>query len=43
MLGKKLESSRKRGRPHRRWTDSIKEVIGRNPQELPRAAEDRTL
>ena len=35
MVGKKIEGSRKRGRPNMRWTDSIKEAIGLRPQELP--------
>ena len=42
FLGK-IEGSRKRGRPNRRWTDCIKEAIGLCLQELSRAVEDRTL
>ena len=38
-----LEGSGKRGRPNRRWVDSVKEAPGMNPQELSRAVEDRTL
>lgn len=36
MLGK-IEGSRKRGRPNKRWIDSIIEAIGRSPRELSRA------
>ena len=37
------EGSRKGGRPGMRWTDSIKEAIGRSLQELSRAVGNRTL
>lgn len=39
VLGK-MDSSRKRGSPNKRWTDSIKAAIG---MSLNRAAEDGTL
>lgn len=42
MLGK-IGGSRKRGRPNRRWTGSMKETIGVSLQEVSGAAEDRTL
>ena len=41
ILGKG-ESSRRRGRPNVRWTDSIKAAIGVCLQELRRTVEDRT-
>ena len=42
MLGE-IEGSRKRGRPHVRWADSIEETISMSLQELSGAAEDETL
>lgn len=42
MLGK-IEGSRKRVRPNRRWIDSIKEARGRSLQELSRVIEDWML
>lgn len=42
MLGK-IEGSRKRGRPNRRWIDSIKRARGRSLQELSRVIEDWML
>ena len=37
------EGSRKRGKLHRRWSDSIEVVIGVRLQEQSRAAEDKAL
>mgnify|MGYP006951424300 CR=1 FL=1 len=42
ILGK-TESSRKRGKPNMRWTDSIKGAISMNIQGHSRAIRDRTL
>lgn len=38
----KIEGSRKRGRPNKRWTDSIEKAIGMSLQELSRAVENKT-
>ena len=38
----KIEGSRKIERQNMRWTESIKEAIGRSLCELSRSAEDRT-
>ena len=42
MLGK-IKDGRKRERPSVKWTDYVTEAIGRSPQGLSRAVEDRTL
>ena len=39
----KVEGSGKRGRPNRRWMDSLKEDTGLRLQELGRAVEDRSF
>lgn len=39
---RKIRGSRKRGRPHTRRTDSLKEATGVSVQEPSRAVEDRT-
>ena len=39
----KVEGRRTRGRPNRRWIDSLKEAVGMSLQKLSRAAGDRTL
>lgn len=39
----KADSSRKRGRPKRRWVDSIQEATGLSLQDLSGVLEDRTL
>lgn len=41
MLGK-LGGINKRGRPNRRWIESIKEAIGTRLRELSKAGEDGT-
>ena len=42
MVGK-AEGSRKRGRPNRRWIDSLKEATSLSLQEQSRVVEDRTF
>lgn len=39
----KIEGSKKKGRPNRRWVDSIKRATNMILQALSRAVEDRTL
>ena len=43
MILGKVGSSRKRGRPNMRWTDTLKEITGLSLQESSRVAEDRTF
>ena len=40
---RRIEGSRKRGRPNVLWIDSIKEAIDTSLQELNEAVEDKTL
>ena len=42
-IARKMEGSKKKGRPNMSWTNSMKEATGRSPQELRRAVEDLSL
>lgn len=41
VMLEKIEGNRERGRPTRRWTDSVEEIIGQSLQELSRTVEGR--